>query len=188
MKRCFVVLAMVFLPAVVAAQPGYCCVSGVDPATGHWTDVQLILKQIENEDHSRFRFSINRPKGCIITRPCRNEPVARRFADAVIFNDVQYMKAAGSIQNTFGKLSPTGGGLFLLAKDVDLRDVDWDKVKPGKNGEDKGKDSVKGDKKGDGDDEDDEKGDDQKDEKDDKGEQDGGSGGWDRMWDSPKLG
>jgi len=65
--------------------------------------------------------------------------------------------------------------------DLDLRDVDWDRVKAGKkvkNGN--GKNGDNGEKNGDGEDE--------RDEKEDKDEKDEGGGGWDRLWDAPKLG
>jgi len=68
--------------------------------------------------------------------------------------------------------------------DLDLREVDWDKVKAGnkvKNGD--GKNGDNGDKNGDGED-----GEDEKDEKAEKDENDEGGGGWDRLWDAPRLG
>ena len=66
--------------------------------------------------------------------------------------------------------------------DIDLREVDWDKVKAGK----KGKDVKNGDDKDNGD-KDEENGDDEKDDKKDD-EEKGEGGGWDRLWDCPKLG
>jgi hypothetical protein len=79
-------------------------------------------------------------------------------------------------------LSRAGGGPLLLAKDIDLREVDWDKVKSGKNGS--GDDSVGNEMKDDGDDGEEEDGEEEKDDKD--GEEEGG--GWDRRWDAPKSG
>jgi hypothetical protein len=67
--------------------------------------------------------------------------------------------------------------------DLDLRYVDWDKVKPGAKGK---HGSVKNGDNGDKDEnvegeEDEKKGDDEK-------EKNEGGGGWDRLWDTPKLG
>ncbi|MBI4963419.1 MAG: hypothetical protein HY913_09085 [Desulfomonile tiedjei] len=67
--------------------------------------------------------------------------------------------------------------------DLDLRDVDWDKIKAGRNGSNNNQD--KGPKRASAEPKDD----DVEDEKDDeKGDQGGEEGGPDRLWDSCKLG
>jgi hypothetical protein len=137
MKRCFVVLAIGFSLAVMAAQTGYCSVAGVALATKPWTDVQPV-------------------------------------------------NASLSLPPTPAGLSLSGDGSFLLAKDVDLRDIDWGKVTDGENGNGESKDSVNGDKNGDDDDEAEESGDEEKGEKEEA--EDEGGGGWDRLWDAPRLG
>jgi hypothetical protein len=136
MKRCFVVLAIVFSLAVMAAQPGYGSLTRTGLAGMHGTGVLPI-------------------------------------------------KALGPIPYTTSIALPEGRGSFLVAEDIDLRDVDWDKVKVGKNGGGDGKDSVNGDKGGNGDDgEDDEKDEETQGEKEEEEE----GGGWDRTWDAPRLG
>ena len=68
--------------------------------------------------------------------------------------------------------------------DIDLREVDWDKVKAGKKSKNGNlKNGGNGEEKGNGE----KDGDDEKDDRKDD-EEKGEGGGWDRPWDCPKLG
>jgi hypothetical protein len=49
-----------------------------------------ILKRIENDPLSPYRFSINRPKDGVITRACYRNPVSAQRGCHIVFNNVHY--------------------------------------------------------------------------------------------------
>jgi len=112
-------------------------------------------------------------------QPQSYSPIHRAFPQVVFQEDPgSSFLVAHSAADSPGKAIEKDSG---PSDDLDLRDVDWDKVKAekkAKNGN--GKNGDNGDKNGDEEEE--------EDEKDEKDEGDGGGGGWDRLWDCPKLG
>ncbi len=104
------------------------------------------------------------------------------------WTDFQPMKVLLPLPLTLTDLSLPGYGSFLLAKEVDLREVDWEAVKNDKSGSHEGKATVSENSNDDGDDEVEETGDEEQDENGDKDEEEEEGGGWDRLWDAPKLG
>jgi hypothetical protein len=97
-------------------------------------------------------------------------------------------------------LFPRGAEPFLLAsegaadkpgksiggpeEEVDLREVDWDKLKAGKKGEADKTEVGNGGEAGEGG----EEGEEDEVELNKEGGEEEGEGGWDRLWDAPKLG
>ena len=120
------------------------------------------------------------PNGSLSTQnlqePLSGSPDFNAVYRASLSDPQPILLLAHSAADTPGK-SEGGDG-----EEIDLREVDWDKVKAGQKAEEAKKGNGKGDGNGNGD----EEGDEEK-EEDNKDEEEAG-GGWDRQWDSPRLG
>jgi hypothetical protein len=109
-------------------------------------------------------------------------PIHLTFPQAVFHRErASSFAVAHSAADSPGKAIDKAGG---ASGDLDLREVDWDKVKADKKAKNgNGKNGDNGDKNGDEEDEADEE-----DKKDGEDEEEKGAEGWDRLWDAPKLG